>query len=74
MSSSDGPLFSRNTKKTHTDQSILQTFLLCLKKKSHKPLKVAAAKKSLPSVYITDTTCLGECFLFRDNWKTLFFM
>ena len=29
----------------------------------HKPLRVAAAKKSFPSVYIIDTTCFHECFL-----------
>ena len=32
---------------------------------SHKPWKVAVAKKSFPSVYIMDTTCFDECFLFR---------
>ena len=32
---------------------------------SHKPLKVAAAKKSFPSVFIIDTTCYDECFLFH---------
>ena len=35
------------------------------KETSHKPLKVAAAKKYFPSVYITDTTCFNECFLFH---------
>ena len=34
------------------------------KETSHKPLKVAAAKKSFQSVYIIDTTCFDECFLF----------
>ena len=34
------------------------------KETSHKLLKVAAAKKYFPSVYITDTTCFDECFLF----------
>ena len=32
---------------------------------SDKPLKVAAVKKSFPSVYITNTTCFDECFLFH---------
>ena len=31
---------------------------------SHKPLKVAAAKKSFPSMFIIDTTSLNECYLF----------
>ena len=34
------------------------------KETSHKPLKVVAAKKSFPSVYIIDTSCF-ECFLFH---------
>ena len=38
----------------------------CLKKKtSHKPLKVATAKRSFSSVYIIHTTCFDECFLFH---------
>ena len=60
-----GLLVSRNAKKAHTDQSILQTFLLCQKRNVYKPLKVAAAKKSFASVYIIDTTCFDECFLFH---------
>ena len=31
---------------------------------SHIPLKVAAAKKSFPGVFIIYTTCLDGCFLF----------
>ena len=57
--------FSRNAKKTDTDQSILQTFLLCLKKNSHEPLKVAAAKNSLRSVFIIDSTRFDVTFLFH---------
>ena len=34
------------------------------KEASHKPLKVAGAKKSFPRVFIIDTTCFDECFLF----------
>ena len=52
-----GLLFSRNAKETRK---------LCYsvwKETSHKPLKVAAAKKSFPSVYIIATTCFDECFL-----------
>ena len=44
---------------------IQQTFLLCLKEMSHKPLKVAAVKKSLPNVYIINTICFDEYFLFH---------
>ena len=39
------------------------------KRASHKPLKVAAAKRYFPS----GTTCFGECFLIPcDNWKQYF--
>ena len=38
-----GILFSRNGKKTDTDQSILQTFYSVWEETSHKPLKVAAS-------------------------------
>ena len=47
------------------DQSVLQAFLFCLKQTSHKPLKVAAAKKSFRSMYIIDTAYFDECFLFH---------
>ena len=32
---------------------------------THKPSKVAAAKKDFSSVYVIDATCFHECFLFR---------
>ena len=35
------------------------------KETSHKALKVAAAKRSFPSVYIFDTTYFDEFFLFQ---------
>ena len=31
----------------------------------HEFLKVIAAKKSLPSMFIIDMTCFDECFLFH---------
>ena len=40
-------------------------FYTIWKETSHKPLKVGAAKKSFPSVYIIDKTCFDECFLFH---------
>ena len=49
---------------------LLQTkayYKLCFsvrKETSHKHLKVAAAKRSFLNVYIIDTTCFNECFLF----------
>ena len=40
-----------------------QLFHSVWKEKSHKPLNLAAAKKSFPSVFTIDTTCFNECFL-----------
>ena len=57
-------LFSRK-KKTDTDQSILQAFYSASKEASHKPLKVAAANKSFPSMFIIDITCFDECISFH---------
>ena len=59
-----GLLFSKNAKNTHTGQSVLQTFLLCLKRNVKKPLKQVAAKR-LSQVSIIDTICFNECFLFH---------
>ena len=47
------------------DQSILQAFLIVSKEASHKPFKVACAKKSFPSVLIIDTNYFNECFSFH---------
>ena len=41
---------------------------------SHKPLKVAAAKKSFPNVYIIDWTCFDECFLFHVITRRHYFL
>ena len=50
-------------------QFLWKLIILCslgaLTETSHKPLKVEAAKKSFPGVYIIDTTCFDECFLFH---------
>ena len=35
--------------------------------RAHKPLKVAAAKNFFFVVYVTDTTCFDECFLFHTQ-------
>ena len=42
-----------------------ELFYSVWKETSHKPWKVAVATTSFPSVYIMDTTCFDECFLFR---------
>ena len=49
-------LFSENPKKTHTDQSIPQVLLLCLKRNDSETLKSTATVKNLFSnVYVIDT-------------------
>ena len=53
-----GLLFSRNTKKTHIDQIILQTFVLCLKWNASQTFTSGSCN-------IIDTTCFDECFLFH---------
>ena len=42
-----------------------KSFYSISKEASHKPLKVATAKKSFPSVFVIDVTCFDECFLFH---------
>ena len=66
-------LFSRNVKKTHTDQRIVRFFYSLRKERTHKPSKVAAAETFFCSMYFIDTACFDECFFLRVNWKTLFF-
>ena len=44
------------------------------KETSHQPWKVAAAKKSFQSVYIIDTTCFDECFLFHVTTGRHYFL
>ena len=56
-----GPLFSRNVKKTYTNQSKLQSFSFCLKRNVSQTFKISSCKK----VYIIYTTCFDECFLFH---------
>ena len=61
-----GLLFLRNAKKTHTDQSILQSFLFCFSRSILQTFKSSrAAKKPDPSVFIIDISCFDECFLFH---------
>ena len=42
---------------------IITVSYFCWKETSHKPLKVAAAKRSFPSVFIIVKNCFDECFL-----------
>ena len=61
-----GLLFAGNSKRNHTDRSILQVLLLFLKRKDSQTFKSLAtflAKTLLPSVYFIVTTCFDKCFL-----------
>ena len=44
------------------------------KEVSHKPLKVAAVKKSSPSMYITGKNCSNLCFLFHVITRRRYFL
>ena len=58
-------LTCRNAKRTQKDESKLLVLLLFRKETiPRQTLKVAAAKTLFSSVYVIDTTCLDECFLF----------
>ena len=54
---------SNNAKKIPTDQIYDTTF--CLKKTTHKPLKVAAAKNLFSSGYVIGNPCFDERFSLR---------
>ena len=56
-------LFSRKARKTHTDQSIIQAFLFCLKRNVSQTFKSSSCKKVFPNAYIIDKTCFNEFFL-----------
>ena len=58
-----GLLFPRNAKKIHTDQSILLTFLLCLKRNVWQTLKSSSCKKVFPKCVYHGYNLL-RCFLF----------
>ena len=69
-----GHLFSRNAKKTHTDQSILQAFLLCLKINVSRTFKSSSCKKLFPKlVYHWYNLLRWIFFIPCDNCKQYFF-
>ena len=51
-------------KKTQADQSMPSDFLLCLKRKTHKALKVAAVNSLFSNMYVIGTAYFVECFSF----------
>ena len=67
-----GFLFSRNTKKTHTDLKTLQAFFLFSQKRRLRPSKVATVKNFYCSVHVIGRTCFDECFLFHLITGSLF--
>ena len=67
-------VFSRNAKKAHTDQSVLQTFLLCVKRSVSLTFRSNSCKKVfLKCVYHLYNLLRRMFFILCDNWKTLFF-
>ena len=67
-------LLPRNAKKTHTDQSILETFLLWLEKNVSQTFKYSSCKRYFPSVCTIYTTWLDECFLFHVITERRYFL
>ena len=69
-------VFSRNAKKSHRDQIILQGYFALSEKKhththtSQKPSKIAAAENLFPSLYAIGTAM--NVFITYDIYKTLF--
>ena len=63
-----GILFSEK-QKIRTDQSTLQIFYSAWKETTHKPSKVATAKR----MYVFGTTCLDKCCLFHVIIKSFVF-
>ena len=68
-------LLPRNVNETHTEQSILQTFLLCLERNVSQTFKISSCKKVFPKcVYHWYKLLWWMFFIPCDNWKTLFFI
>ena len=65
-----GLLFSRNVKKTHVDQIILQAFLLCLKRNVSQIFKSSSCKKVFHKcVCYRNNLLWGMFFIPCDKWK-----
>ena len=60
-----GLLSTRNAKQTDTDQSILQAFLLCLKRNVSQTFQSSTCKKVLPKCVYHSTTSIDEYFPFH---------
>ena len=68
-------VFWRNAKKSHTDQSILQTFLLCVERNNSQTFKSNSFKKVfLKCIYHSYNLLQQMFFIACDNSKTLFFI
>ena len=59
-----GLLFSRNAIRLMQPKVYTKLYDSVSTEAFHKPLKVAAAKKSFTSVFVIDTNCFDDCFLF----------
>ena len=68
-----GLLFSRNAKKTDTDQSILPGLLFCLKRSYSQTFKSSSCKKVFcKCVYHWYNLLRWMFFILCDNWKQYF--
>ena len=67
--------FTRNEKRAHTDQSILQNILLCLKRNFSQIFKSSSCKKVFLKCVYHGYNLLRWMFSIPcDNWKTLIFI
>ena len=70
-----GLLFSRNPKEAGTNQSVLQTFLLCLKRNVPQIFKSSSCIKVFLKCVCHWYNLLWQMFFIScDNWKLLFFI
>ena len=60
-----GLLFCKNAKKVHTDQIILQVFLLCLKRSVLQTFESSSCNKHFAKCLCYFRACFDECFLFH---------
>ena len=62
-----GLIFSENPKKSHTNQIYYKFFYSAWREATHKPSKVATAKKIFSIVFVIVTTNFDKCF--HSMWQ-----
>ena len=52
---------------------VYMSFFTMSEKKNSQTFKIAAAKSFFSNVYVIDTTCFDECFLFHVSTRSYYF-